>query len=1092
MITLRIDGKEMEAQEGEMLLSVARRAGIEITALCAEDRLAPYNSCGTCVVDVEGMGIVKSCSTPVRDGMVVNTASPEVEDTRRTAIELLLSNHWGDCVAPCQLACPAHTDCQGYVGLTANNLFEESLQLLYEALPFPAVFGRICPAPCEDACRREIADEPVQIRQIKGFVGDYGIDYVPSVLPDTGKRIAVVGGGPAGLSAAYFLRRRGHAVDVFDAMPKMGGMLRYGIPDYRLPQEVLDREIDVLRRMDIVFHNGKRLGEDINYEELKREYDAVFLGLGAWGSRAMGLPGEDRPAVVQGSDFLRRVNEGERPILPKKVAVIGGGNTAMDAARSAIRLGAEVTVLYRRGQEQMPALEHEVKEAEEEGVVFSYLTQPVEFATDGEVLSTVKCVRMELGEPDESGRRRPVPVEGSEFDVEAGMVLLAVGQTVDTSSLAESGISLSRRGMIVASERTGQTSDSKVFAGGDVVTGPSIAVEAVGAAHRAADAIDRFLHGEQIESPSLYIHVKHDVTRKDIGSPACSTRIRTPVRSVEERITDFEEYETGLREEEAIIAGQRCLECGCMAYNSCLLREYATKTGSSQETYAGDLPHKLRDERHPFIVRKAGKCIDCGRCVRVCSEVCGVNAIDFVNRGINMEVQAAFDEAWQDSDCVSCGACVDICPTGALYDRSVMEKQVPLELEETETTCLLCGMGCDAKVLSMNGKYMRTTVSDPNDVLCARGRYGWHTISSEQRITAPMVRCGSSLLEVPWDEALKEAREQLELAKGNVAVFGTGLLTCEEGWLVARLSEGLGAGAPTFDVMPSCLHTKLDLDRLVPISALDTSTLTVVVGQRDRYDKVVLDVLLRNAIKRGATVVSIGGEVPGAQVELKLDSLAAFIVGLESGEMPSKLGIGLDVVSAPPLFVIEEDKISPEALERISESFGAHLDWRMTVIPATVNAIGLRRLGFLEELRPSNRAWLAIGADPMATSSGRQQFMGVETLVAVSSVRTATTDHAHVVLPMRLPYETRGHVLTIRGEKKISMAAESPIESETWEVLVRLAGAFGIASLPWQFDALTEIAMHAIETGVGQPISAGTTQSSMAGVIDARLKGLGI
>ncbi|HEX32296.1 MAG TPA: 2Fe-2S iron-sulfur cluster binding domain-containing protein, partial [Candidatus Acetothermia bacterium] len=440
MITVTINGKKLEAQEGEMILTVARSAGIEIPALCAEDRLAPYNSCGTCVVDVEGMGIVKSCSTPVRDGMVVTTNSPEAEDTRRTAIELLLSNHWGDCVAPCQQACPAHTDCQGYVGLTANKMFEESLQLLYEALPFPAVFGRICPAPCEDACRRQIADEPVQIRHIKRFVGDYGIDYLPSILPDTGKVIAVVGGGPAGLSAAYFLRRRGHTVHVFDAMPKMGGMLRYGIPDYRLPQDVLDREIDVLRRMNIVFYNGKRLGKDIDYDELKSQYDAVFLGLGAWGSRSMGLPGEEHPAVMQGSEFLRKVNEGERPILPKKVAVIGGGNTAMDAARSAIRLGAEVTVLYRRGQEQMPALEHEVEEAEEEGIVFSYLTQPVEFISDGATLSAVKCVRMELGEPDDSGRRRPVPVEGSEFEVEAGMALLAVGQMVDTSSLAESGI----------------------------------------------------------------------------------------------------------------------------------------------------------------------------------------------------------------------------------------------------------------------------------------------------------------------------------------------------------------------------------------------------------------------------------------------------------------------------------------------------------------------------------------------------------------------------------------------------------------------------------------------------------------------------
>ena len=1075
-----------------MILSVARRAGIEITALCAEDRLAPYNSCGTCVVDVEGMGIVKSCSTPVREGMVVTTDSPEAEATRKTAIELLLSNHWGDCVAPCQQACPAHTDCQGYVGLTANSLFEESLRLLYEALPFPAVFGRICPAPCEDACRRKIADEPVQIRHIKRFVGDYGIDYLPSVSPDTGKRVAVVGGGPAGLSAAYFLRRRGHAVEVFDAMPKMGGMLRYGIPDYRLSQDVLDREIDVLRRMDIVFHNGKRLGKDIDLDGLKDGYDAVFLGLGAWGSRSMGLPGEDHPAVMQGSDFLRMVNEGQRPILPKKVAVVGGGNTAMDAARSAIRLGAEVTVLYRRGQEQMPALEHEVKEAEEEGIVFSYLTQPVEFIADGQVLSSVRCVRMELGEPDESGRSRPVPIEGSEFDVEAGMVLLAVGQMVDASPLADSSISLSRRGMIVANERTGQTSDPKVFAGGDVVTGPSIAVEAVGAAHRAADAIDRFLRGEEIESPSLYIHVKHDVTRRDIGYPARTPRIRTPVRPIEERITDFDEYESPLSEEEAIIAGQRCLECGCMAYNSCMLRDYATKTGASQDAYAGDLPHKERDDRHPFIVHKVGKCIDCGRCVRVCSEVCGVNAIDFVNRGIDMEVQAPFDAAWQDSDCISCGACVDICPTGALYDRSVLEKQVPHELEETKSTCALCGMGCDVKVLTVNGKYMRTTVSDSNDVLCARGRYGWHTISSEQRITAPMIRCGSSLVEVPWDEALKEAREQLELAKGNMTVFGTGLLTCEEGWLVARLSEGLGAGAPTFDVMPTCSPVELDRGRILPLSSLEDARLIIVIGQRDRYGKVVLDVLLRNEMKRGATVISVGGRVPGAQVELEPNSLSLLLSGLETGNMPDELGISADAISTPPLFVIGEDKVSYEDLGLISEAFSAHTDWHMIVIPATVNALGLRRLGFLEQLRPATRAWLAIGSDPLGTTSGRQKFLDVETLVAVSSVRTATTDHAHVVFPMRLPYETRGHILTVRGEKELSIATESPIKSETWEVLVRLAGAFGISSLPWQFESLTDIAMNAVKTGSGRPILAGTTQASMAGVIDARLKDMGV
>ena len=242
MTTVTIDGRAFPCEDGETILEVARRVGIEIPALCAEKRLAPFDSCGVCVVEVAGKGVVKSCSTPVEEGMVIATDSPLAVEVRRTALELLLSNHWGDCIGPCQQACPAHTDCQGYVSLAGNGLFREALEHLYDYLPFPASFGRICPAPCEDACRRQIIEEPIQIRHMKWFLGDQGFDYVPSTAADSGFRVAVVGGGPAGLSCAYFLRRKGHAVVVFEAMPKMGGMLRYGIPDYRLPQGVLDRD----------------------------------------------------------------------------------------------------------------------------------------------------------------------------------------------------------------------------------------------------------------------------------------------------------------------------------------------------------------------------------------------------------------------------------------------------------------------------------------------------------------------------------------------------------------------------------------------------------------------------------------------------------------------------------------------------------------------------------------------------------------------------------------------------------------------------------------------------------------------------------
>lgn len=1086
---ITIDGKQLEGHAGEMILDVARRENIDIPALCAEERLEPFDSCGVCVVEVEGKGVVKSCSTPIEEGMVIVTKSPQAESVRKAALELLLSNHWGDCVAPCKTACPAQTDCQAYVSLAANGRFLDGLKVLYRNLPLPASFGRICPAPCEDACRREIAEEPVQIRHMKRFLADCGVAYLPPVGESTGKHVAIVGGGPAGLSAAFFLRRHGHDATIYDAMPAMGGMLRYGIPEYRLPQSVIDRELDVLRRMGITFRNGVRLGTDIQYAQLETDFDAVFLGLGAWGTRGMGLPGEDHSAVIQGTDFLRRVNEGERPTLPEHVVIIGGGNTAMDAARCARRLGARVTVVYRRTAEQMPALEHEVVEAEDEGVVFRYLTQPIEFVKDGEALRGIQCVEMQLGEPDASGRRRPVPIEGSEFFIDAQAALLAVGQTIDTQCLATADIDLARNGAIVVNESTGRTKRDKVFAGGDVVTGPGIAVDAIGAGHRAADAIDRFLRGEAIEAPKVYSHVKYGVTREDIGNPATSPRIRTAARSASERIADFKEYESGLSDVEAVAAAQRCLECGCMAFNDCALRDYSTGAGAAQETYEGDVPRKKRDERHPFIIRKVGKCIACGRCLRVCADVCGVSAIDFAGRGIDTEVQVPFNRAWQDSDCVTCGACVDVCPTGALYDRTVLEKQVPLELKGTKTACVLCGLGCEIEVQSLDGSYMRTVPADGSSILCARGRYGWHPLGESKRITTPMIRSGSALREASWSEALHEAAKRLRDAKGSMAVFGTGLLTCEEGWLVARMADGLGAGAPVFDVNAWRPQTEIAEERILPIGSLSEADLIVVIGPRGSHEKVALDSLLLREIARGARVISYGALVPQATAERELDEFSELLQALSDGRRV----LGDDLIAAErPMFLFEEARIPRAVLEQIVSFMAQDSSWSLAFVPATANAIGLRRLGFSEQLRTKAKAWLTIGADPASMAGGRQHLLHVDTLVALSPVRNATTQRADVVFPIGLPYETRGHVIGARGPRLLVPGACGPLESETWEILLKLAGELKIGPLPWNFEALSEAAQCEDLRGIGGLTAAGATPASLSTNIDARLHSLGI
>lgn len=1064
MISVTINGKKIATLEGETILQSARRAGIAIPALCAEGRLEPFDSCGVCVVEVEGIGIVKSCSTPVRDGMVITTHSKAAEDVRRTALELLLSNHWGDCIAPCQRACPVHTDCQGYVSLAANGLSLEALQLLYEKLPFPASFGRICPAPCEDACRREIADEPIQIKYMKRFLGDKEFNYTPSVAADTGKRVAIVGGGPAGLSAAYFLRRNGHATVVFDAMPKMGGMLRYGIPDYRLPQEVLDRELTILERMGIEFQNNVCLGKDLSLEQLERDFNAIFLALGAWHARSLSIPGEGHEAVYQGIDFLLRINQGERMPLPGKVAVIGGGNTAMDAARSARRLGAEVAVLYRRSREEMPARPQEVKEAEEEGVEFHLLTQPVEFVANGDALSGIKCIKMELGKPDASGRARPAPIDGSEFMVLAEVAILAVGQAPDTACLAEWPVNMDRQGRIVVDEATGQTSREKIFAGGDVVTGPSIAVEAVGAAHRVALAIERYLHGEEVNPPFAYIHEKVDVTRADIEDVAEAPRVPTKVRQPATRIHDFAEYETDLTDEQAQLAGQRCLGCGCAAFDSCALRDYSAEVHAVQETHTGELSRELPDKRHPFIIRELGKCIACGRCVRVCSEVCGIHAIDFVGRGISVKVQAPFDRPWQESTCVSCGACVDTCPTGALVDKTTLEKQVPIKLEATRTVCSLCSLGCEIDVQSLNGHYMKTVPGKEDGILCAKGRYGWHTLLSQPRLTRPLVRTEDGVAEVSWEEAFAHIKEKLPRNENETAVICAGHLTNEEGYLISRLArEGLRTNLLLLEPFNNNAGATLPADAVASTDEIAVAELIIVVGPRSTYERFVLDLKIRAAQRSGATVVSLQGDLPDADIAIEdipakqiLESLAGKAGGREDNRVaPIRERIA---VAQYPLVAVEERATEPHTIQAIATLAEKNPAFRVLHLRALPNMNGLMKWGFSLGSKTSLnqvRACFIFGANLAEDPTLAKRLRELDLVVAVAPTRNETTSCANIVLPMCFPIENQGHLINNDNKtEKLRAAVESPIPKQNWQILVELAS---VLERDWSYSNLETV-----------------------------------
>ncbi|MBQ2427147.1 MAG: FAD-dependent oxidoreductase, partial [Ruminococcus sp.] len=548
MVNLTINGKAVQAPEGSTILEAARLADIYIPTLCYDEAVEVYGACGLCVVEAQGIPkLLRSCSAKVSEGMVVNTESERVVQSRKIAMELLMSAHDGDCVAPCQLNCPAKTDCQGYVGLIANGEYDAAIKLIKNKIPLPASIGRVCPHPCEKACRRKNVEEPINIAQLKAFAADMDLksdSYVPECKPASGKTVAVIGGGPAGLTAAYYLTIMGHSVTVYDMMDKMGGMLRYGIPQYRLPKEVLDKEIAIIEKAGVKLVNNVKLGKDFTIKSLKEQNDAVIVAVGAWKSSSMRTPGEDLEGVYGGIDFLRAVIKGNAPEIGEKVAICGGGNTAMDACRTAVRLGAkEVYVIYRRTRNEMPADKLEIDEAEEEGVTYKFLTNPLSFNGENGKLKSVTLQLMELGEPDASGRRKPVPIEGKTEEIELDSVILAIGQKLVAEDVSE--LTLNNRGNIEADPDFFTTDIEGVFAIGDATNrGASIAIEAIGEADRCARAVDAFLNGQALDTRVPYIS-KRDESTIDYSDREKKERLNPKVLAPEVRNKNFNEVSLG-------------------------------------------------------------------------------------------------------------------------------------------------------------------------------------------------------------------------------------------------------------------------------------------------------------------------------------------------------------------------------------------------------------------------------------------------------------------------------------------------------------------------------------------------------------------
>jgi heterodisulfide reductase subunit A len=477
--------------------------------------------------------------------------------------------------SPCKSTCPAHIPVQGYIALIGQGKYDKALALIRETTAFVGTLGRVCHHPCELECKRKDVEAPLAICALKRFAYDVAAPTAPPPAPVErvyGEKVAIVGTGPAGLSAAYDLVRMGYGVTVYEALPVAGGMLAVGIPAYRLPKDVLQQEIDYIKALGVEIKLNTPIGRDggPTLEDLRRDYDAVFLAVGAHRSRQLNVPGEDLPGVLHSTDFLRALNLGQEVKIGKRVAVIGGGNAAIDAARSALRLGSQVTIVYRRSRAEMPAIPAEVDAAEEEGIAFHFLATPVRILGENGRMTAMECIRMELGAPDESGRRRPVPVPSSEFTLEVDTVIVSIGQQPDLAPLA--GVEATGWGTLTADPDTMATPVEGVFAGGDAVTGPASAVWAVAAGKRAAESIHRYLRGLDLRQGRVFEWPKAaDIQVEIPAGIEKAARREMAALPMAERKSTFKEVELGFTEEEARAEAARCLSCAvCSECQECV------------------------------------------------------------------------------------------------------------------------------------------------------------------------------------------------------------------------------------------------------------------------------------------------------------------------------------------------------------------------------------------------------------------------------------------------------------------------------------------------------------------------------------------
>ena len=815
-ITLEINDLEIVAESGLTILEVAKRSDIEIPTLCSVNGKNSETPCDLCIVEIEGVDQpVRACVSLAKEGMKVQTDSADLKKRRQDRLAQISSTHFGDCKAPCNLTCPGQINVQGYIAHISKGEYEEALRLVMDRNPLPFSVGRVCPRFCETRCRRILVDEPVSINHLKRFVADWcmtnRIDLnIPREKP-TGKRVAVIGGGPTGLTTAFYLARKGHDVMVFESKPKLGGMLRYGLPEYKIPRDVLDYEMNMILRMGISVKVSQKWGVDFTLQDLKDQgYDAIMVATGAGVDKPLEIPGGRLPHVLSAANFMRDVAEGKTRDYGRRAAVIGGNNIAMEVARTLLRQNVdEVTVIYPRSQEEMPANQRIIREAEKEGVQFLLMYSPVQICESensetcqpGDGGLTVELVRMKLGEPDARGNRQPEAIPGTSNIVHVDTLVSSLGQMACqdgfTGGELEEQLEVTNKNTIKASPRDFTTSISGVFAAGDAVNGTRTVIQSVVAARRAADNI----HAHIMDVPKAPADNRFNFTRgksfdqvdlSNFDGINIKLREKMPERPPEICTQDYGEVKLGFNEQMAKKEADRCLSCGCSAFDTCDLKQLDIDYNVNiNKTGMGTKPIYPKDNSHPTIDVDLNKCIYCQQCVNSCEyDALEISTSGEDDQGNPAKLQLNFKD-----NCVHCGQCAENCSTGALIKKASLVPIVHEEVKEVRSTCPYCGAGCQL-VFRVKGNTIMEIVSDPDvapnyGALCVKGRFAHDFVSDKSRLTKPLVRRNGQLVETSWDDALEiVARNFFDIkamyGPDSIAGFSCARATNEENFLMQK------------------------------------------------------------------------------------------------------------------------------------------------------------------------------------------------------------------------------------------------------------------------------------------------------------------